>query len=158
MPIVVVMLICLEFIVLPTELIRVEIPECYKKIKNMKEDFAILELPAFCHGSSLMCNIHMFYQTFHGKKVVNGYLARPSHYSKDFLNEIFSEENKTEPRKNGFKVDVDKLAEKNVKYIVVHESHTLLEVIHTPLEAKIDDIGCLVIEEESSKIKVFQSF
>jgi len=149
-PIVVVMLICLEFIVFPTMLIRVGIPECYEKIKNTKEEFAILELPAFCYESSLMCNLYMFYQTFHGKKVVNGYLSRPSNYSKDFLNQILSQENTT-PRKISFEVDTLKLAKTNVKYILMHESDKLKQV-------KIEDPGCLVIEEESSRIKIIQVF
>lgn len=158
MPVVIVMLVCLEFIVFPTTLIKVEIPECYTKIKNAQEDCAILELPVACSGYSLMCNVRMFYQTFHGKRVVNGYLSRPSYRGKDFLSEILSEEAETVPGKVRFGVNTAKLAKSNVKYVVVHETEDPRQAIYRPLGEKIQDMGCVVMEEDSSRIKIVQLF
>ncbi|MCJ7578401.1 MAG: hypothetical protein MUO91_08110 [candidate division Zixibacteria bacterium] len=148
MPLVVVMLACSEFIVLPTTLIKVDIPECYKKIKDTQGEFAILELPASFSGVGLIGNVYMFYQTVHEKKIVNGYLTRHSPNSMDFLKELFPEENITLDSR--FR---DKLAQSNVKQVIVHEYQKRLE---GTLEN--EDTSCLVIKEKPSSIKVFQSF
>jgi hypothetical protein len=150
MPLVVVTLVCLEFIALPTILIRVEVPGCYRKIKEMQGDFAILELPASFFGHGLMGNLYMFYQTVHGKKIVNGYLSRPSYYSRDFLKEILPKEYAT--LDSEFK---NKLAKNNVKYFTVHE------LFNRPYELlKIEDKNCytVTVKEQSSDIKFFQTF
>jgi len=148
-PVVIVLLTCLEFIVLPIKLIRVEVPECYQEIKNMPEEFAILERPVFSRGAGLRGNVYMLYQTVHGKQVVNGYLPRPSYHSRDFLQEILPNDQIT--------LDMelrDKLAKNNVKYVTYHEEfdRPIKELL------KIEDIHCFTIEEEPASVKVFKTF
>jgi hypothetical protein len=161
MPIVIVGLICLDFIVFPTMLIKVDIPEYYHRIRNTGGDFAILELPPTCQGSSLMCNVRMLYQTYHGKRVVNGYLSRPSYYSKDFLNQVVSEREDTVTGKVQLVVDQEKLAATNVKYILMHKmSETELPwpwMDESP-GTSIKDLGCFILQEKSSTIEFISLF
>jgi len=148
MPLVVVGLIGLEFIMLPTTLIRVEIPECYRKLKETPGDFAILEAPASFTGNSMIANVYMYYQTIHGKKVVNGFLTRPSIHSRDFLQEI-------SPRER-MKLDsttVEKLARNNVKYLLSHEYQKSLKGT-----LEFEDTSSCVFSEKSSSIKIYQTF
>jgi hypothetical protein len=151
MPIVIVVLICLEFIVFPTTLIKVGIPECYEEVRNAKEEFAIFELPAFGVRSRLMCNVYLLYQTFHGKKLVNGSLTRPSYNSKDFLNEVFAIQDQAKPGTDMYAVVLEKLRERNVKFIIVRE-------LQTPLKLKKGDMGSAILEEDPLRIGVFQVF
>ncbi len=148
LPLVVVGLICLEFIMLPTTLIRVEVPECYQKIKEIPGDFAILEVPASFSGNSMIANIYMYYQTVHGKRVVNGSLTRPSTHSRDFLQEISSTEK--------MKLDsttVEKLMQNNVKYLLAHEYQKSLQGTLV-----FEDTSHCVFREEFSKIAIYQIF
>lgn len=162
MPLVVVMLICLEFIVLPTRLIRVEVPECYQKIKDMPGEFAIFELPAFFHGAGLMANVYMFYQTIHGKKVVDGCLSRASYNSRDFLKEIFPKvEIATVVMYNVDNMIVDrefknKLAKNNVKYVIVHDAFSQQKEFDELWKA--EDSSGLTIKEKDSGVKIFKTF
>jgi hypothetical protein len=149
MPLVIVILICLEFIVFPNRLIKVGIPESYDEIRNVKQEFAVFELPAFCQRSSLICNVYLFYQTYHGKKLVNGYLTRPSYDSKDFLKQFFSEKNLAQQEEDFYNVDTEKLWQHNVKFIIVRESLTPL---------KKDDMRNYILEEDPSRIKVYKVF
>jgi hypothetical protein len=157
-PIVIVVLVCLEFIVFPTELIRVEIPKCYDRVRNARGDFAVIELPHTCTGPSLMCNARMLYQTYHGKRVVNGYLSRPSHYSKDFLNRVIFEQEKTEPGKIHYGVDREKLAANNVKFVIMHETELPWPSIRRPPWTEIQNLGCAVIEEGPATVEVIELF
>ena len=148
MPLVVVGLICLEFIMLPTTLIRVEIPEYYQKIKETPGDFAILEAPASFTGNSMIANVYMYYQTVHGKRVVDGSLTRPSIHSRDFLQEISHNEK--------MKLDsttVEKLARNNVKYLLVHEYQRSLKGT-----LEFEDTSSCVFREKSSDIEIYQTF
>jgi hypothetical protein len=148
MPLVVVVLICLEFIMLPTNLIKVEVPECYQKIKDMQGEFAILEMPASFTGTSFVANVYMFYQTVHEKRVVNGFLTRASYHSRDFLQEILPNEN--------IKLDstfIDKLARNNVKLLIIHEYQKQLQGT-----LEYEDTSYCVFKEKSSNIAILQSF
>jgi hypothetical protein len=162
MPLVVATLVCLEFIVLPTILIRVEVPGCYRKIKETEGDFAMLELPAYYSGQGLVGNLYMFYQTVHGKKIVNGYLSRPSYYSRDFLKELSPEgEMAIMGKYNVDHMIVDKevrnkLSKNNVKYVIVHDAFSQQKEFQELL--KPEDSGCLTLKEKLSSVRVFKIF
>ena len=157
-PLMMVGLVCLEFIVLPTKLIKVHIPECYDRIRSEPGDFAIIELPHACVGTSLMCNVRMLYQTYHGKRVVNGYLARPSYYSKDFLNQVVSEQERTETGEVHYTYDTDRLAASNVKFAVKHETELPWKSVSEPPSRKMRAFRCAVIDERPSTIEVVELF
>lgn len=149
MPIFVVLLICLEFIKLPTASISVEVPECYQKLRDIHGDFAILEVPATFTGTTLVANVYMFYQTVHEKRVINGFLTRPSYHAADLLKELSADQK--------VKLDstfVDKLARNDVKYLIIHEYQRSLQ---GTLECDGDTIYC-VFEEQPTSIGIFQTF
>lgn len=160
-PILLVVLVCLEFIVFPTKLIKVKIPECYDRIRSARGDFAVLDFPHICRGASLACNVRMLYQTYHGKRVVNGYLSRPSYYSMDFLNRVVYERGKTEAGEFQYAVDMEKLAATNVKYVVMHqmpETELPWPWRDRPPGAGGKDLGCSLLWEKSSTIEVIELF
>jgi hypothetical protein len=145
-PLLVVVLICLEFIVVPTKLIHVEVPESYRKIKEEPGEFAILELPSSFLGNSLMGNAYLLYQTVHEKRLVDGLLPRYSLHSRDFLNEIMPKED--------ISFDSEfwgKLSRNDIKYVIVHEFPGLAEKIR-------EDTAFLVIKEKPSDIEIYQVF
>jgi hypothetical protein len=149
MPILVVLLICIEFIKIPIPLIGVEVPECYQKIRDIHGEYAILEVPASFTGTALIANVYMFYQTVHEKRVVNGSLTRPSYHATDFLNEFSA--------KQKIKLDstfIDKLARNDVKYLIIHEYKKSLQ---GKLECD-DDTSYCVFKEKSSSIRILQTF
>jgi len=63
-----------------------EVPEFYEKISEDEEDYAILEIPNAFPGISY--SDYMYYQTIHGKKLVNGYVSRTPDYAVMFLNSM----------------------------------------------------------------------
>jgi hypothetical protein len=147
-PLILVGLICLEFIMLPITLIRVEIPECYQKLKETPGDFAIMEVPVSFTRNSMVANVYMYYQTVHEKKVVNGFLTRPSIHSRDFLQELSSNVK--------MKLDsttVEKLAQNDVKYLLVHDYQRSLQGTLV-----FEDTSQCVFREEFSKIAIYQLF
>lgn len=68
-------LVSLEFCLLPVTMNIDPVPEFYKQLAADKEDYAILEVPAHVQEGGLE-HERMFYQTFHGKKLLGGQLAR----------------------------------------------------------------------------------
>gem|GEM_PF-3517013 len=64
--------IFVEFIDIPKPLTRVPVPPIYKEISEKTGDFSILEIPFGMHYGSL----NMYYQTIHGKKLLDGHLGR----------------------------------------------------------------------------------
>ena len=69
--------------------------------------------------------------------------------TKDFLNEVFAKENQAKPESDLYAVDIEKLKEHNVKFIMVRESQTPL---------RKEDMKNLILEEDPSRIKVFKVF
>jgi hypothetical protein len=158
MPLLVAVLIILEFIVFPTIMIKINIPECYHQMKNAEQNCALLELPTAGKGYSLMFNVRMYYQTCHSKKVVNGYLPRPSRGSRDFLENVLSNDYTAVPGEVRLSIDTTALARNNVKYVIVHEAEQPSQAICRRLGTSIFDLGCIVIEEKSSGIKIYRLF
>jgi len=151
-------LIVLEFVVFPTTMIKINIPECYHQMKTTERNWAVLELPAASKGYSLMSNVRMYYQTYHAKKVVNGYLSRPSRGSGDFLKNVLLSDYTAVPGEVCISIDTAALVRNNVKYVIVHEAEQPSQAIYRPLGTGIFDVGCIIMEERSSGIKVYRLF
>jgi hypothetical protein len=149
MPVGIVLLVCLEFVKLPTALINVKVPECYQKLREIKGDFAILEAPASFTGTAAIANIYMLYQTVHEKKEVNGSLTRPSYHAADLLKELSADQE--------VKLDstfIDKLARNNVQYLIIHKYQKTLQ--GTLKWNK--NMSYSVFEEEPTSIGIIQTF
>lgn len=65
-------LILFEFLAVPFPMSSMKVPEFYYQLKNESEDYAIIEIP------DINISHYMYYQTVHGKKLVNGQVARAS--------------------------------------------------------------------------------
>lgn len=72
-------LILFEFLAVPFPMSSVEIPAIYKQMAAETDDYAILEVP----GSGAAN--YMYFQTLHGKKLVNGYVSRTPGYAVEFM-------------------------------------------------------------------------
>jgi len=77
-------LILFEFAIIPISLYTVPIPDIYKTISQEHGDFAILEIPIspriYSDGKKIWTYdfpIYIYYQTYHNKKIVGGYVSNP---------------------------------------------------------------------------------
>jgi hypothetical protein len=64
-----------------------EVPKFYKQIAGDRGEYAILEVPdvVFTRWQSRTYADYMYYQTVHGKKLVNGYVSREPFWANIFL-------------------------------------------------------------------------
>jgi len=91
-----------------------KIPQYYSIIKNDNSNFAIIEFPLWSGQS----NEYMFYQTYHEKPMLNGYVSRASveveSFKKDCKDLLYSE-------------NLDKiknfLISNNFKYLIIHKKY-----------------------------------
>jgi len=84
--VVVTVLILFEYLSVPYPMISAEVPEIYRELANDQEDYAIIEIPNY-GPSTVTRSEYMYYQTLHGKRLVNGYTSRtPDHATKFILN------------------------------------------------------------------------
>jgi hypothetical protein len=65
-------IIFVEFINIPHAMSRVPLPRIYTELQDREEAFSVLEIPFGTHFGSL----NMYYQTIHGKKLLDGHLGR----------------------------------------------------------------------------------
>ena len=72
-------LILFEFLAVPFPMSSAEIPAIYKQMKAEADDYAILEIPGTGAPN------YMYFQTLHGKKLVNGYVSRTPGYTLEFM-------------------------------------------------------------------------
>jgi hypothetical protein len=70
---VVIALVCFEFLPLPYPISEVEVPSFYQGLAADDEEFAILELPMNWDRPA-----HLLYQTVHQKPIIAGYVTRPN--------------------------------------------------------------------------------
>ncbi len=124
LPILFACLILFEFLAIPYPMTSGKVPEFYYKLKNDPEDNAILEVPGSIESSAH----YMYYQTVHGKKIVNGYTSRIPFEKQTFLrltpfiNQLsFPSDNKI-INKNITEIGQSILNHYNIRYIILHEN------------------------------------
>ncbi len=71
-------LILFEFLAVPFPMSSAKIPAIYEQMAAETDDYAILEIPASSTDH------YMYFQTLHGKKLVNGYVSRTPDYALEF--------------------------------------------------------------------------
>ena len=69
-PLLTLLLVAIEYIAMPRPVYETEVPEFYQMIASEEGDFAIISLPFKDRGWDL------FYQTYHEKRQVRGYVSR----------------------------------------------------------------------------------
>jgi len=72
-------LIIFEFLAIPYPMSNANVPAFFKEIAHDNEEYAILEIPMMWNADS------MYYQTYHGKKLVGGYVSRVPDEAVEFL-------------------------------------------------------------------------
>jgi hypothetical protein len=84
-------LILFEFLAIPYTMSSAEVPNFYKQISNDGDNYAIFEIPNLDYIISTYAD-YMYYQSIHGKKLVNGFVSRtPSNVIEYFtITPIFS--------------------------------------------------------------------
>jgi hypothetical protein len=124
-------LILFEFLAVPFPMSSAEVPAIYKQLAAETDDYAILEVPGFAAEK------YMYFQTIHGKKLINGYVSRTPDYALEFANqaplissiisrfdtpimedmtkEIIIKQNQTEL--------ASMLCHYNIKYIILHKDY-----------------------------------
>lgn len=128
-------LILVEFLSVPYPIIDAEVPVFYKEIANDQENYAIIEVPNII--STMTLPEYMYYQTVHGKKLVNGYTSRTPNYVTQFIHstalinqlmEITLWDTEVKPSfydiidQNLTNIGPSILNYYDIKYIVVHEN------------------------------------
>lgn len=129
LPIVLPLVIFLEFLPGPHPVILNEVPAYYTHISRDPDDCAVLELPVSASGEA---GIYMYYQTIHGKRFFGGHLSRSvPHEAGRFLEgflpyQLYHMANKKELYNEAF-ADGKKFREAidtyRIKYVVLHKSH-----------------------------------
>ena len=90
----------------------IALPEAYDIVReDTGEDFGVLDIPP----SMIQGSRHMMYQTFHGKKIVNGYVSRKS--GKSLVDHL---------KWTSLEKQSQQLLENRVKYIVIDKSKRML--------------------------------
>jgi len=99
------------------------IPAWYQKLAEEPDDFAILDLPV----DLVVANNHyMFYQTTHGKPLVEGRISRPPKKAFTFLEstpflEKLSKRNEMDPDLYDVTHQLTTLSDAGVRYLVMHK-------------------------------------
>ncbi|MBA7638587.1 hypothetical protein ES703_46243 [subsurface metagenome] len=111
----------IEFLPLPIVTTSIEVPDFYKTISQDNEDYAIIDLVDL----DLYSPQKLYYQTVHNKKIIGGYISRPTLNNIDFLDNtpvvtnILLNREPEEPRNVELKEYARNILRKyNVRYIV----------------------------------------
>ena len=124
-------LILFEFSAVPFPMSSAEVPAFYKQLALETDDYAILEVPGFAAAN------YMYFQTIHGKKLVNGYVSRTPDYVLEFASRVplisnIISRSDTPIMEDITKKDVIKqnrtelisiLSNYNIRYIIIHKNY-----------------------------------
>lgn len=114
-------LIMFEFLVWPFPTIQAYTPPFYEQLAQEEGDFAIVEAPLDRQTDKF----YMYWQTIHGKRLVNGHVSRPPESAFDFiagnaLTRAFAHREELRGR-DGLGAALDALADANIRYILIHK-------------------------------------
>jgi hypothetical protein len=124
-------LILFEFSAVPFPMSSAEVPAFYKQLALETDDYAILEVPGFAAAN------YMYFQTIHGKKLVNGYVSRTPDYVLEFASRAPLISNIISRSDTPIMEDITKkivikqnrtelisiLSSYNIKYIIIHKTY-----------------------------------
>ncbi len=123
-------LILFEFLAVPFPMSSAEVPSFYKQLALETDDYAILEVPGFAAAN------YMYFQTIHGKKLVNGYVSRTPDYVLEFASHaplisniisrsdtpIMEDITKKDVIKHNRPELISMLNSYNIRYIIIHKN------------------------------------
>ena len=114
-------LVLFEFLVYPFPTTLAHVPPFYVQLAQEPGSFAIVEAPLDRQTDKF----YMYWQTVHGKPLVNGHVSRPPASAFDFIqgNGITRAFARREPLRGRAQLGAElaALAETNVRYIVIHK-------------------------------------
>jgi hypothetical protein len=116
------LLILREYALIPYPTVQPAVPAWYDQLAQEPGDFAVLDLPMDTRSFD---KNYAFYQTIHGKPLVEGHVSRPPQEAFAFIkgNALVSafaqrEQLRVQPE---LTVNLETLAEAGVRYVVVHK-------------------------------------
>ncbi len=122
-------LILLEYLNIPVPMSETKIPGFYNQLKKDTENYAILEIPDIPH----FAGHYMYYQTFHEKELINGYVSRSPPGAEKFMistpiiDQLTNISTKKIVLENITNEDIIKgksiLKDYNIRYIILHEKY-----------------------------------
>ncbi len=119
-------LIIFEYLAIPLEYTKLEVPSFYYTIAKDNSDYAIFDIPCITYVGRNYRNYvageeYMFLQTIHNKKLLFGVLSRPGEEMYEFLRSTglfeFCESNYVTM------LNKDVLKKSKIKYIVLHKEY-----------------------------------
>ncbi len=121
-------LVLFEFLVYPFPTTLAHVPPFYVQLAQEPGSFAIVEAPLDRQTDKF----YMYWQTVHGKPLVNGHVSRPPASAFDFIqgNGITRAFARREPLRGRAQLGAElaALAATNVRYIVIHKQFLPLEL------------------------------
>jgi hypothetical protein len=115
-------LILFEYLAFPCPLSPVRVSPFYEALAQEEGDFALLELPI----DDFHSRESLYPQTIHGKKLVNGYVARTPEGARGFLDshpliKKLQYQIEIDPALHDIAEEIEVLAANGIRYVVVHK-------------------------------------
>jgi len=118
-------LILFEFLAIPYPMSSAKVPEFYEQIANEHGDYAIFNVPNRPYST------YLYYQTVHEKKIVNGYVSRPTQDIIQFSTSapLINQLTMMEPcgirmlNQNITEIGASALNYYNIRYIILHKNY-----------------------------------
>jgi hypothetical protein len=115
------LIVLFEFLAWPFPTTRAYVPPFYDQLAREPDTFAIVEAPLDRQTDKY----YMYWQTLHGKPLVNGHVSRPPASAFDFVqqNAVTRAFAQREPLRGrpGLGAEMAALAAANVRYVVIHK-------------------------------------
>lgn len=143
LPLLILLLLVFEYLPGKRFLTKIDIPKIYVRIKNDPEKFIIFDVPSSTNPFTQA----LYFQTYHEKKMIGGYISRPSRTSTDFLtktpfiNEIYNHQASEIPKSKNEALST--FSKYKIKYIITHSetSASLLESFIDLAPIEVDKSG-----------------
>jgi hypothetical protein len=156
--------ILFEFLAVPFPMSSAEVPAIYKQMAVDTDDYAILEVPGFDAAN------YMYFQTIHGKKLVNGYVSRTPDYALEFasrtplISSIISRSDtpimEDITKKNIIKQNrteiLSMLNYYDIRYIIIHKGHLSDQEFSFASNLVHDTLGIEPIEYDNDDLWIYR--
>jgi hypothetical protein len=150
-------LVLFEFLSVPFWMASAEVPVFYKQLAGETDDYAILEVPG------LATSDYMYFQTIHGKKLVNGYVSRTPDYaltfmSIPFISDLISSSNTPmmdDIMKQNQTELLSMLSYYKIKYIIIHKGYLSNNEFSFVLNLVHDVLGIEPVTYDSDGLWVY---
>jgi hypothetical protein len=140
-----------------------EVPAFYKQMALETDDYAILEVPGFAVAN------YMYFQTIHGKKLINGYVSRTPDYALEFASRaplisniisrsdapIMEDITKKDVIKQNRTELISMLTSYNIRYIIIHKTYLSDNEFSFASNLVHDALGIKPVAYDSDGLRVY---